>query len=155
MNIYARTRFTWSLEFARIRDGSVVVHACNRRGSSLSLLLSRSCTPLFERRGESSVLGILSSCSVSSPRKAEPTGRKFRIAFPEWPRIRPYPWQEMNAKALKEEGWGAHVTKKERMERERNWSFRDYLWKIRSLPRPDSSGWMLGVCLDAGGNVIR
>lgn len=40
-------------------------------------------------------------------------------------------------------------------ERERNWSFRDYLWKIRSLPRPDSSGWMLGVCLDAGGNVIR
>lgn len=82
-------------------------------------------------------------------------GRKFRIAFPEWPRIRPYPWQEMNAKALKEEGWGAHVTKKERMERERNWSFRDYLWKIRSLPRPDSSGWMLGVCLDAGGNVIR
>lgn len=119
MNIYARTRFTWSLEFARIRGGSVVVHACNRRGSSLSLLLSRSCTPLFERRGESSVLGILSSCSVSSPRKAEPTGRKFRIAFPEWPRIRPYPWQEMNAKALKEEGWGARVTKKERMKRER------------------------------------
>lgn len=46
-------------------------------------------------------------------------GRKFRIAFPEWPRIRPYPWQEMNAKALKEEGWGARVTKKERMKRER------------------------------------
>lgn len=71
------------------------------------------------RHGQSSVLDILSSCSVSSPRKAEPTGRKFRIAFPEWPRIRPYPWQEMNAKALKEEGWGARVTKKERMKRER------------------------------------
>lgn len=88
------------------------------------------------RHGQSSVLGILSSCSVSSPRKAEPTGRKFRIAFPEWPRIRPYPWQEMNAKALKEEGWGARVTKKERMKREREKLVVSRLSLENSLPPP-------------------
>lgn len=63
-------------------------------------------------------------------------GRKFRIAFPEWPRIRPYPWQEMNAKALKEEGWGAHVTKKERMKREREKLVVSRLSLENSLPPP-------------------